>query len=813
MTKALFVSVLTLLAAAKVHAADGIALLPSDITLRGSKSTQRVLVMRRQGERLTADLTAKAILRSTNPKVATIDPNGNVRPVGDGTAQIIATTGGTNTKASVKVASVKVAGFKQPSPWSFTNHVQPILTKMGCNSGACHGAAAGKGGLKLSLRGFDHDGDYETLTRQAGARRIVVSAPAKSLMLQKASMTLPHGGGQRFKTNSREYAVIAQWIAAGCAPPSPKDEPLDRLQVFPEQARLPLGQSTQVLVRAVFASGRTEDVTPWVKFGSSDEPVVGVEDGGKATVKSSGEAAVTVYYKSRVTFARIGSPYPKPVPSEAYAKAERRNFIDDLVLEKQKELNLPPAPLCTDDEFLRRAFLDTAGILPTPEEGQAFLADTSPDKREKLIEKLLVRPEFVDYWTYKWSDLLLVSSRKLPAKGMWAFNQWIRESVAKNKPWDQFAREILTANGSTLHNGAANYFVLHKDTIDLTETTSQAFLGMSITCARCHNHPLEKWTQNEYYGFANLFARVRMKNGDLPTETLVYSSEAGDINHPRLGVPVPPKPLDAAPMGLDSPEDRRARLAQWLTAPENPYFARAFVNRVWRSYYGRGLVEAEDDLRLTNPPSNEKLMAAVTKDFTNNGFDIRRLMRNILNSATYQRTSTVPAGAPSDPRYYATYLPRRLPAEVMLDAIAQATSVPTAFPGYPAGTRALQLVDSTVASYFLDAFGRPQRMQTCSCERQEEPSVAQALHLANGDTINSKLRAKGGIVEILAASNLTNEQLLERLYLQCFARKPKAAERERLLSVLRDTPAGERRDVIEDLLAAMLTTKEFLFNH
>ncbi len=808
MRKGLLLVSAVMLLAVKAMAADNIGLLPSHIHLRGSKASQRVLVMRKQGERVTADVTSKAVLRSTNPKVITIDLSGNIRPVGDGVAQIIATAGGATTRANVKVS-----GFKQPSPWTFTNHVQPILTKMGCNSGACHGAAAGKGGLKLSLRGFDSQTDYETLTRQAGGRRIVTSAPAKSLILQKATMTLPHGGGQRFKTNSREYAILAQWIDAGCAPPSAKDEELVRLQVFPETARLPLGQSAQVLVRAVFTGGRTEDVTPWVKFGSSDEPVVSVEDGGKATVKSSGEAAVTVYYKSRVAFARIASPYPKPVPAQAFASAARRNFIDDLVLEKQKELNLPPTSLCTDEEFLRRAYLDTAGILPTPEEAQRFLADPAPDKRAKLVDGLLARPEFVDYWTYKWSDLLLVSSRKLPAKGMWAFNQWIRESVAANKPWDRFVREILTARGSTLQNGAANYFVLHKDTIDLTETTSQAFLGMSITCARCHNHPLEKWTQTEYYGFANLFSRVRMKNGDLPTETLVFSAEAGDISHPRTGAPVPPKPLDAAPMGIDSAEDRRERLAQWMTAPENPYFARALVNRVWRSFYGRGLVEAEDDLRLTNPPTNEKLMAAVTKDFTDHGFDIKRLIKTILMSATYQRTSVVPTGAPSDPRYYATYLPRRLPAEVLLDAIAQATGVSTPFPGYPAGTRALQLVDSTVASYFLDAFGRPQRMQTCSCERQEEPSVAQALHLANGDTINSKLRAKGGLVDTLAASNLTNEQLLERLYLQCFARKPKAEERDRVLAVLRDTPAGERRDVIEDLLAAMLTTKEFLFNH
>jgi hypothetical protein len=833
----------------KPPGAPAVVLLPAEVTLTGPKARQRVLVAARGPEGFVGDLTARARFVSSNPKVAVVDLSGVVRPVADGTATLTAVVDGRRATAAVRVRDVA-----KPFAWSFANHVQPVLTKFGCNSGACHGASAGKGGLKLTLRGYDAPMDHAALTRQALGRRIIPSEPAKSLVLQKATMGIPHGGGRRFKPNSMEHGVIAQWIAAGCPPPSDADPAMERLEVFPPEAVLKQGQEQQILVRAVYADGRTEDVTRWVKYGSSDDTVAAVDDDGLVEVKGHGETAITVWYHSRVAFARISSPFPAKTAPEVFAKAERRNFIDELALKKLQALRVPPAGLCTDEEFIRRAYLDAAGILPTPEEVAAFLAECeqermgvrkdgsmgdavrptalpthphthtpihlrqnapTPKARAALIDRLLERPEFTDYWAYRWSDLLLVSSRKLPGKGMWSFYNWIRESVAENKPWDRFVREIVTASGSTLKNGAANFFVLHKDPIDLTETTSQAFLGMSLTCARCHNHPLEKWTLDDYYGMANLFGRVRLRNGDTPGETLVFAAADGEVNRLLTGMPLPPKPLDAPPMALDDSRDRREHLAEWLTSAENPYFARALVNRVWRNFFGRGLVEAEDDLRLTNPPSNEELMAAVTRDFTENGFDVRRLIRTVMNSATYQRSSTPAPGSPPDEKYYSTYIPRRLPAEALLDAISQVTGVPTDFPGYPKGTRAAQLADSQVASYFLSAFGRPPREQTCSCERQEEPSVAQALHLSNGETINAKLRAPGGTVERLLKEELSDEQLLERLYLLAFSRKPRAEQRRRVLAVLAQFPAGQdgRREVIEDLLSAMLTTKEFLFNH
>jgi hypothetical protein len=787
-----------------------VVLLPSAVVLEGGGAFQRLLLERTEAGAYRGDLTSGARFTSSNPEVAVVDAQGIVRPVGDGSATVTAVISGRRA-----TATVRVQGSRKASHWSFSNHVQPLLTKTGCNSGACHGASAGKGGLKLTLRGYDPAADHAVLTRQALGRRVVPTDPAQSLLLQKPVMSIPHGGGMRFKPQSREYRVVKEWIAAGSPAPSTSEPRMTRLEVFPKEALLRPAQAQQIVVRAVFSDGHTEDVTRWVKYGTSDDAVAGVDDEGRVTVKGHGEAAITLWYLNQVAFTRITSPFANTVPPAAYEGQAQGTTIDALVVKKLRALRIPPSPRSSDTQFIRRAFLDTAGILPTPEEVERFTADTAPDKRARLVDALLERPEYVDYWTYKWSDLLLVSSRKLPAKGMWAFHNWIREGVQQNKSWNRFVTELVTATGSTLRNGAANYYVLHKDPIELTETTSQAFLGMSITCARCHNHPLEKWTQNDYYGMANLFGRVRLKNGDLAGETLVLAAESGDVSHPRSGVPMPPRPLDAAAMPLDSPDDRRTRLAEWLTAPENPYFARAIVNRVWRNFMGRGLVEAEDDLRLTNPPSNEALLDAVARDFTTHGFDLKHLIRTIMVSQAYQRTSEPVPGNAADERFYSRYIPRRLPAEVMLDALSQATGVPTAFPGYAPGTRAMQLPDSQVASYFLTAFGRPDRAQTCSCERQQEPNVLQALHLSNGETINGKLRATGGVAERLAKQGLSDEQTIDRIYLLSLSRKPSVAEKERVRAALGELPkeAGARREAIEDLLSAVLTSKEFLFNH
>jgi len=512
-----------------------------------------------------------------------------------------------------------------------------------------------------------------------------------------------------------------------------------------------------------------------------------------------------------------------------FAKAARRNYIDDLVLKKLQALHIPPSPDCIDSEFIRRAFLDAAGVLPTPEEVRNFVADPAADKRARLIDALLERPEFVDYWTYKWSDMLLVSTRRLPQPAVWSFYQFIRQSVAANKPWDRFAREVLTANGSNLQNGAANFFVLHKDVSDLNEATSVTFLGMSITCCRCHNHPLEKWTQDQYWSMANLFSRVALKNGDRAGEVTVQAQPFGDVPHPRRGIAMSPTPLDGKPLALESTSDRRQYFADWLTAPENPYFARALVNRVWRNFLGRGLVEAEDDLRQTNPPTNDELFTALARDFIEHKYDVKQLIRTIMNSATYQRSSKPLPENLADDRFYSRYLTRRLSAEVILDAYSQATGVPTSFThlsagadrnltaygGYPLGTRALQLPYALVASPFLDSFGRPDRSAACSCERQQDSSVSQALHLNNGKTLNDKLRAKNSRIEQWVQEKIDDGEAIQRVFLLALGREASAEEMRSMKDLMAQAaaePMTTRREVLEDLFWAVLSGKEFLFN-
>lgn len=795
----------------------GIQLLPPSARLDGPKSGQRFLAESVQSGASVGDETDRAAFSTDNPRVATVGPDGTVTPVGNGSATISATVDGRTAKAAVSVENME-----RDEPWSFRNHVEPVLTKAGCNSGACHGAAAGKNGLRLTLRGYGPDVDYNNLTRQALGRRVVKTAPAESLLLLKPTGALEHGGGVKFAPDSREYRVIADWIAAGTPPPRPDDPRIVALKAFPEAVLLKPGLHQRVVVQAVFSNGRVEDVTRWAKFASTDESVAKVDESGRVRVEGHGEASVTVWYASQVQRVTITSPYETPIDPKVFAAAPRKNPIDDRNLAKLEALRIPPSPDAGDAAFLRRAYLDATGTLPDAGQAERFLADPAPDKREALVSRLLETPEYVDYWAYKWSDLLLVSSNRLPGPAMWSFSRFVRKSVADNLSWDRFARAIVTAKGETLKNGAANYFVLHRDPIDLTESASMAFLGLSLTCARCHNHPMEKWTQDQYYGMANLFSRVQLKDGAAVGDVVVIPAAEGEIRHPRTGALVAPQPLDAPAVASGARGDRREAFADWLARPDNPYFARAVVNRVWRNFFGRGLIDPEDDLRATNPASDEPLMDWLVADFRAHGHDVKHLIRTIMTSAAYARSSVPVAGRPSDPKFLSHYPVKRLPAEVLLDAIARVTGVPSTFPGYPAGWRSLQLPDSKVESAFLTSFGRPERLNTCSCERSSDPSMAQALHLANGATVNEKLRAPDGLVSKQLASKATDAEVLDRLFLAALTRKPTAAERSRLLKVLTDAVAGRldpkaaaeaRRQAVEDLYWATLTGNEFLFNH
>lgn len=793
--------------------ADELLLLPESVALSQQGQQHHLLLGVGHEGQWAGPATGAIAWASSAPDIVSVDGSGKLVALADGEATITASNSGVQS-----AMSVTASGAGAPPVRSFVNDVQPVLYKSGCSTGACHGAASGKNGFVLSLRGFDNVRDYDVLTRQAKGRRISTVNPPDSLFLLKPLGEVPHEGGQRFEKDSLDYRILYDWITQGAPGPKPGETHIARLEMLPASMELQPGVTQPLLVRAHYDNGTVRDVTRWVKFDTSEDTVALVDENGVVTVQKPGSAAITAWYASRVALTELNVPRPVEVAPEVYAAAAGYNYIDERIEAKLAQLNIAPAALCDDATFIRRAYLDTLGMLPSPEEVRAFMADSDGDKRNTLVDTILARPEFVDYWTYQWSDVLLISSKNLPnAQELNAFSRFVRTAVAENRPWDQFVRDILTATGNTQHNGAANYFLMHREIPDLTETTSQAFLGTSITCARCHNHPLEKWTQDQYYGFANLFSRVRVKNGKNGGNDVVAAS-FGDVLHPLRGKVMPPQPLDGDVVVDAAGTDRREALADWITSPENPYFTRAIVNRVWSNFMGRGLVEPVDDLRLTNPATNEPLMNALCVDLQEHGYDLKSLMRSIMTSAAYQRSSEAADPAAPDRINYSQYIARRLKAEVLLDTYAQVTEVPTPFAGYPEGYRALQLRDSMVASYFLDAFGRPERRQTCTCERTEDASIAQTLHLANGDTLNAKLRADGSLLAHYEADGMGDEAAVDDLFWRAFGRAPNAPEKQECLAML-DTAAkaegdaGSRRAVLEDLAWALLTSKEFLFNH
>ena len=714
-------------------------------------------------------------------------------------------------------------------PISFRHDVLPVISKVGCNSGGCHGALAGKGGFRLSLNAYNPASDHYNITREMRGRRVEFSDPARSLFVIKPTAAVRHKGGKMLHEDSADYQLLVKWIQQGAPGPTDADVKLQRVELSPGNSKLKKGDSRQLEVIAHFSDGTRRDVTAWARFGSTDASVAIVDEKtGKVEVVGFGQGAITAWYSGQIAIARITSPWPNTIADAVFAQAPRRNFIDELVLAQLRQLNLKPSPPCTDSEFIRRAHLDVIGALPTPAETKAFLASTAKDKRDKLIDQLLARPEFIDYWTYRWADLFLISGKKLRPNALKAYYNWLRGEVAKNTPWDQIVRQVITARGDSMVRGATNFYAIHQEPETMAENVSQAFMSLSIGCAKCHNHPLEKWTNDQYYSFANLFARVRVKGwgGDARkgsgARTLFIASR-GDLLQPRTGKPQLPAPLDGAPVANPA-TDRRAVLADWLTSPDNPYFTRSIANRVWANFFGRGIVNPVDDLRVSNPATNAPLLAALATHLAKNKYDLKSLMRIILQSETYGRSSAPLAENIGDTRFYSRQYPRRLMAEVLQDAITSVTQVSpkfgtitlsdgskqnTAF--YKDGTRALQLFDSAVTSYFLKTFGRNAREITCECERSNKPSMVQVLHLSNGKTLNANLRNEKSRVTPLLKKD--NGALIDEAYLLCLARAPSAGERKRLLTVFANAPATDRRAIVEDLFWALMTSREFLFQH
>ena len=584
---------------------------PAKIELTGPRDEQRIGVVAEYADGRTWDHSQSAKRTSSDPKIVEIDATGIARPVGDGHATITVTVGGKSETIPVTVTKATA-----DIPVSFSREIVPILTRTGCNQGACHGAQHGRGGFRLSLLGFDPLFDHAQIVQSAEGRRVVLSDPERSILLMKPALLMEHGGGERIKPNAREYSYFKRWLEDGAPEPSVKDPESQAIEVWPPRRIMVPGERQQIIVKAAWKDGKTEDVTATAQFDSLNDGVATVTPAGLVTAKARGETHVMIRFCGQATVFQVTLPYAKIAN---YPEIAKNNFVDEKLARKWKDLGLLPSPICSDEEFFRRIHLDTIGTLPTPEEVRAFLADKAPDKRARAIDKVLQRPEFVDFWALKWGDLLRINRDSLNERGMWSFHNWVRASIRDNKPIDEMVREIVTAEGSTYTEGPANYFMTANNAADWAETTSQLFLGVRIGCAKCHHHPFEKWSQDDYYSMAAFFVRLGTKTsqefGLFGKEQVVYLKSTGEQTHPRKGGVVKSRPLDGAEMS--DPIDRRVKLAEWMTAPSNPFFARNIVNRFWGYYMGRGLVEPLDDMRATNPASNPELLDALAADFAN----------------------------------------------------------------------------------------------------------------------------------------------------------------------------------------------------
>jgi hypothetical protein len=712
---------------------------------------------------------------------------------------------------------------------SYLDEVVPLLTKAGCNQGACHGKGAGQNGFRLSLRGYAPELDHRSLTRELDARRIDPAQPESSLLLRKATGQAPHEGGKLFGAGSREWALLRDWIAAGAPGPAKDAAAIVSLKVVPDARTLKVGESVRLKVLATFADGRTADVTWLAKFDSNDAAFLTVSSAGVATAVRHGATAVRVMYQSEVAVASFAMPFERAVDANRFA--QRNNFIDDHAFAKLAELRIEPSDRCTDAEFIRRVWLDAAGALPKPERVKAFLSDAAPDKRARLIDEVLASPEFTDYWALQLGDLFQNRKERdhdvRGAKGVRQLHSWIRRQVAENRPWDAIARDVLLATGSVTDSPAVGYYIVtvgehrHAEQSEAAESVAQAFLGTRIGCAKCHNHPLERYTQDDFYHFAGFFSRVKLDRKEAKTggatALRVSHPDANEnkrpvgVSQPRTGKFLTPRPLDRSAVAIAPMEDPRAALAAWITNPDNPYFAGAMVNRVWKHYLGVGLVEPVDDLRATNPPSVPKLWDALKAEFVRSKFDLRQLMRLVLNSRTYQLSSATRPTNETDAKFYSHYSARRLPAEVLHDAIGDAVGVPDRLDGYPYGMRAVQVADPNLNSSFLRMFGRSDRVTACACERGGDVTLPQLLHLQNNEALQSRITTASGWVYSTLAKEPNDDAMLDGILLRTLAREPKAEERAAVRKLLAE---GEKRhDVFSDLMWALLNSKEFAFNH
>ncbi len=783
---------------------------PPSVRLEGKDSRQQILLSAKHDGKLR-DVTRTATYQSADPAVARISATGVIEPVGSGSTRIEATLGAEKISLAVVVDN-----GEEYLPLNFTTDIAPIFTKTGCNGGGCHGKSDGRGGLALSLFGFNPKSDFEAIVKGSRGRRVFSASPESSLMLLKPAGLVAHGGGKRLPADAPEFQRIQRWIATGAPWGSSNPAPLERLEIAPAARTLTRKAEQQILVMAVYADGSRRDVTRLTDFTSNDPGIAVVDEQGVVTTQSrTGETAIVCKFNGQVGAAQVLVPLDKPDSASRWPALPPGNFIDTHVMAKLRELNVPPSTLVDDAGFLRRAALQIAGRLPSLDEAKEFLADPAADKRAKLVDRLLESGDHADLFAQKWSDVLRNKLRQQKARtpGTLAFHRWIRNAVADNMPYDQFVREILTATGRGTMNPPAQWYAEVRYLDRYVDDTAQVFLGLRIGCARCHNHPFEKYTQDDYYGMAAFFARVDRKGGngiaERAADEIIFLKTSGSVKHPVTEKIVAPHGLGGPLLDINVYDDPRSALVDWMCEPKNPYFARAFVNRMWAHFFGRGLVDPLDDLRATNPASNEPLLNALAQEFVKSKFNMRHIVRLIATSTTYQLSSTPHEDNLDETQAYSRFYPQRLTAEVLYDAINTVTKRSGSFGGMPAGTRAVQLPHEDFKDTLLDLFGRPPRESACECERVAEPSLAQSLYLMSNPTFLAKVSDGQSFAAQIAKDKRPTEERVRELFLAALARQPRPEELAVALEHLKTH--GETASAFGDLVWVLINTKEFLY--
>lgn len=789
---------------------------PAEITLHHGEDTHRLLVTGTFSDQSFRDVTTTATYQIADPAIATVDPTGTVRPAGMGRTTVAVIVNGLSKAIPVTVKSAARV------PVSYANDIQPILAKAGCNSGACHGAASGKKGFKISLRGYDPSTDHAPLTRGTMGRRVDLVNPDLSLLLLKPTGAVPHEGSTRFGQQSPYGKTFRRWIAEGVVNDLATAPQVVGIEVSPALRSFPQpGLQQPLLVRARYSDGRLRDVTADARYSSSNETVVQVGEDGLVRMPRKGESAVMIRYGSFVAISHF--VVLKHDPAFTWTNPPAHNYIDQHIDAKLKAMEIAPSEICTDEEFLRRASYDVIGLPPTPAEVRAFLGDSRTDKRARKIDELLGRPEHAEFWASKWADLLKVRFELLRDKGTWGFYRWLRDNVASNKPFNRFVHELLTADGSCSESPAANYWRVFTTPEDAAEATAQVFLGIRVLCAKCHDHPFEKWVQKDYYGLSAFFSQVGRKPAGREDLVVFRNPTPALARHPNTGEMLTPKYLDGANVPVKEDQDARIHFADWLTRKDNPFLARATVNRLWSHLFGKGIIDPVDDLRSSNPPVNAPLLEALTKDFLDRDFDVRAILRTMLNSRTYQASARSNPFNAGDRQNFSHNVPRRLSAEQLLDSLTQITGIPEGFRArYQAtgqislpvlGVRAGSLPDRGMTTDMLDLFGKPRGESSCACERNDEASMTQALHLINGQGIATRLANPGGTLgQLVRTAGITEEKIAEEIYLVVLCRLPKAHEVALVKKHIAVDPA-KRFEAAQDVLWALLNTREFLFNH